>query len=353
MVQGHTFTALLRPGEMSRPWEQLHGLLHGLTGPAFLLGAGLAFGLTTYPRYAQHHVVGPALWARLRRYALLLAIGYALQLPGGSVARALTASGSTLSLVVRVGPLQMIAVTLGLCQLLALVVPNARRHAQLLLALAVLVAWVSRQVYASQAAELVAPFWGAFLDDRGGSQYPLFPNASFALLGAAMSPLFLQAERRPQGRSLVLAGVVLAGSLYAAFQAGFIPYERTLFWRTSPAMTVFRVALVLVMLGLCERASDRSKQRQSGGISATLAQHSLIAYVAHLLVLYGTPVTPSVVKRFGTSLSLLDCTVAWLLVMTLTVAITHAFQWLTREKVGMVRWLQAGLTVLSLVMLAR
>jgi hypothetical protein len=363
MVQGHTFTALLRPDEMAKPWETLHGLLHGLTGPAFLLGAGLAFGITTYPRYAQHHVAGPALWARLRRYALLLAIGYALQLPGGSVASALSASGSRLQLVVRVGPLQLIALTMGLCQLLALIAPSARRHAQWVLGLALVVACATRAVYVSHAAEQVAPFWGAFLDDRGGSQYPIFPNAAFALLGAGISPLFLHAERRPRGRTLVVLGTLLAAGLYFAFQHGVIPYERGLFWRTSPFMTLFRFGLVMVLLGLCERAparstpgsqsSDALPRPRRDSIVESLAQHSLIAYVAHLFLLYGSPLTPSLVKRFGLSLSLLECTVAWLLVMGLTVAITHAFQWLSRERVGTMRWLQAGLTLLSLVMLAR
>jgi uncharacterized membrane protein len=247
----------------------------------------------------------------------------------------------------------MIAVTLAACQLLALLVPNARRHAQLLLGVAVLVACASPEVYASNAARTLAPFWGAFLDDRGGSQYPLFPNAAFALLGAGMSPLFLHAASRPRGRSLAIFAALLAIALYAAFQAGFIPYERALFWRTSPALTLFRVALVLITLGLCERAGDSIRQRGTGGLSATLAQHSLIAYVAHLLLLYGTPVTPSLVKRFAGSLSLVQCSVAWLLVMTLTVAITHGFQWLSRQRVGTVRWLQAGLTLLGLVMLTR
>ena len=351
MVQGHTFTALLRPGEMAKPWETLHGLVHGLTGPVFLLGAGLAFGITTYPRYAQHHVPGPALWARLRRYALLLAIGYALQLPGGSVASALSASGSRLQLVVRVGPLQLIA-------------PSARRHAQWVLGLALVVACSTRAVYVSNAAEQVAPFWGAFLDDRGGSQYPIFPNAAFALLGAGISPLFLRAERRPRGRTLLALGALLATGLYFAFQHGIIPYERGLFWRTSPFLTLFRFGLVMLLLGLCERAPAQSAPGSEQGappplqpprdsIVESLAQHSLIAYVAHLFLLYGSPLTPSLVKRFGLSLSLFECTVAWLLVMGMTVAITHAFQWLSRERVGAMRWLQAGLTLLSLVMLAR
>ncbi|HKO94410.1 MAG TPA: acyltransferase family protein, partial [Polyangiaceae bacterium] len=240
---------------------------------------------------------------------------------------------------------------------------SARRHAQWLLGLALVVACATRSVYVSNAAGQVAPFWGAFLDDRGGSQYPIFPNAAFALLGAGISPLFLRAEHRPRGRTLVVLGALLAAGLYFAFQHGIIPYERGLFWRTSPFLTLFRFGLVMLLLGLCECApvrsapgterSDALPQPRRDSIVESLAQHSLIAYVAHLFLLYGSPLTPSLVKRFGLSLSLLECTVAWLLVMGMTVAITYAFQWLSRERVGTMRWLQAGLTVLSLVMLAR
>src|SRR5687768_8459876 len=130
MIQGHCFTALLKPGELTGLAGRLHGLVHGLTGPCFLFGAGLAFGMTTYARYDEQRRAGPLLYARLRRYALLFAIGYALQLPGSSLVKAFQAEGEPLRILLRVGPLQLIALTLLVCQLMVLWIPRSARHAQ-------------------------------------------------------------------------------------------------------------------------------------------------------------------------------------------------------------------------------
>ena len=70
MVQGHTFSALLRPGAMAQSVERVHSLIHGLTAPMFLLGAGLAFGITSYPRYSTQRLDRALFKARMRRCAL-------------------------------------------------------------------------------------------------------------------------------------------------------------------------------------------------------------------------------------------------------------------------------------------
>ena len=69
MIQGHVFTALLRRDALSGTVMRWHERLHGLTAPAFLFGAGLAFGTATYGKYAQHSVWGVHVARRMRRPA--------------------------------------------------------------------------------------------------------------------------------------------------------------------------------------------------------------------------------------------------------------------------------------------
>lgn len=349
MIQGHCFTALLRPGELSGVPGRLHGLLHGLTGPCFLFGAGLAFGMTTYGRYAEQRSVGPALFARLRRYALLLVIGYALQLPGGSLSKAFTAEGEPLRILLRVGPLQLIALTLLCCQLMVLLLSTPARHALWAGATGLLLMLVSPAVYRSGLSAQLGPGWGSFLDDRFASQYPLFPWASFALLGVASAPVLPRLA--PRGPRLALAAAGCAAALYAAFQAGLFGFD-TWFWRTHPSFVLFRLALVLLLLGLFQRASDETRGRMPA-ITATLARHSLIAYVTHLLLLYGTPLTPNLAYRHAQSLPLLQTGLVSAAILLATLAVVQLWDWLSRERVGTYRLVQAGLTVLGLVMLAR
>jgi hypothetical protein len=88
-------------------------------------------------------------------------------------------------------------------------------------------------------------------------------------------------------------------------------------------------------------------------MTATLARHSLIAYVTHLLLLYGTPLTPNLAHRHGQSLSLLQTGPVTLAILLGTLAVVELWDWLSRERVGTYRLVQAGLTLLGLVMLAR
>ncbi len=49
-------------------WFDAHRYVHGFTAPMFLLGAGLAFGITTLPNLDAHAVWGTRMRARLSRY---------------------------------------------------------------------------------------------------------------------------------------------------------------------------------------------------------------------------------------------------------------------------------------------
>ncbi|MCA9579104.1 MAG: DUF1624 domain-containing protein, partial [Myxococcales bacterium] len=105
MIQGHLFHELLDPAAQTGPWFRLHKLFHGMTAPMFLMGAGLAFGLTTYPRWETFRSGGPEHTARLRRYALIVLLGYALQLPGHSLSSLFSRSPEVWAQIVKVGPL--------------------------------------------------------------------------------------------------------------------------------------------------------------------------------------------------------------------------------------------------------
>lgn len=56
-----------------------------------------------------------------------------------------------------------------------------------------------------------------------------------------------------------------------------------------------------------------------------------MAYVAHLLLLYGTPVTPNLASSFGKSLGLASASQACALIMAATLGIMWLWHWLERE----------------------
>ena len=88
MVFGHTLDLTLLDRVRELPLVGLYWSFRGLTAPLFLVVAGWA--LASSLRSAQADTVG----RRLRRAALVLALGYGLHWPGLSAAQAMAAEGT-------------------------------------------------------------------------------------------------------------------------------------------------------------------------------------------------------------------------------------------------------------------
>lgn len=355
MIQGHTFTALLADGALPPGVMRAHAIIHGLTAPAFLFGAGLAFGLATYPRYDAYRGGGAPLARRLRRYGGLVVLGYVLQLPGASLAAALRVHGEQLALVLRIGPLHLIALCLGVCQLGVLALRSPRAHAWAACALAVLVAVRSPAVWAAGAGHSAGPLLGPWLDGSSGSLFPIFPWASLALFGVATGGAFtLELRGSSRARLWLVPGLALVGSTYAAFLLGLRLSDPRWFWQASPLHLAFRVGLVLCAIALLHgwRRSP-ARPRTDASWSALLARHSLVAYVVHLLALYGSPITPSLHRRFGASLDAPAASVVCLLVLGGTWLSVRGWSWVVRERVLEPGWVRMALTLLGVFVLTR
>lgn len=353
MIQGHTFTALLAPDALPSLFMRLHALLHGLTAPAFLFGAGLAFGVASYPRYALHRVVGDALFRRLRRYALLLAVGYALQLPGSSLIAALRLREHELEPVLRVGPLQLVALCLTLCQLGALLLRSPRAHASAAFGAGILIMAAAPWVWDGHAAA-ASPIWLApWLDGRTGSLFPIFPWASYLFYGVGCAGL-VTSVRGVRPSALALVGATLALASYALFLHGVRLAPAQWFWHASPLHTLFRTGLVTCLFALLHVGRRRTGPAPWRARVSLLARHSLTAYVAHLLLLYGTPLSPSLVRHVGGRLSALEASATFVAVLTLTLAAIHLQLWLREQRArSLVRFVRLGISLVVAAIVMR
>jgi len=319
MIQGHTFTALLGSGDIfGGTFGQIYRLLHGLTAPMFLCGAGLAYGIVTF---------GAAKPRRLLRRALMLfAIGTILQLPAAPLAEVVQRR-ELLAAALQPAALQLVAACLVLAELLR------TRSASRFAAAALVV---------SAASALLAPWiWnislssryvlGSWIDGQTGAQFSLVPWVSFFLIGAAISALFGASLWRARARMplIGLFGLALSALCYWQFLSGHrlhSLYGAHPFWLTSPMFVVFRVGMVLTWLAVLSAASPLLARSFAAWPSlrrlvAALSRHSLVAYVVHLSVLYGLPPLRG---QHGTAphFSLLECTGICALVLFVSVLST-------------------------------
>jgi uncharacterized membrane protein len=318
MIQGHTFTALLRSDAYHGSWSTWHSLVHGLTAPMFLLGGGLAYGIVT------GRATRPIGWRLARRALMLLAIGFILQLPRAPLHR-IVADRALLTAAMRVGPLQLIGVCLLICEALRVLLETPRRRAAVSGGLAFAISFTAPWVWQWHASEHGPLPLGTWLDGYSSSLFPFFPWAAFFFLGVTLAALV----PRLNAARLIAIGAGAAALAYALFVRGHVLrelYGEHELWHTSPLYVAFRSGASLAWLGslwMFESALRRAWPRLPW--LDALARGSLVAYVAHLLVLYGSPFTTGLI-HVGKTLDRVEAGMLSFLLCVLTTLIVVAWQ---------------------------
>ena len=321
MVQGHTIDAVLADEARAGAWFSAWSWARGLTSVAFLFVTGLSFHLASVANLERHLADPEAIGRRLRRGALLIAIGYALHLP---LFAAEADAAALLRTAAVVDVLQTLGVSLWLLEGTLLLLRSARAAGLVwaasgivLLALAPFAAGVSPEGPLLPLLNYVSP--------RAGSVFPLVPWMAHVLLGAALAPWLLAASPRARSARFALAAALLFALGAIVTHAGW----------ALPGLHVTRLGAVLAVgavLSAFEQAAE--------GLPAwawRLSGETLFIYALHIVLVYGSG--PSLRSLVGHALPWLPALGVALGMVLLSAASALAYPRLTR---GLARGAEAG-----------
>jgi hypothetical protein len=321
MVFGHTLDLTLLDHVRGLPLVGLYWSFRGLTAPLFLVVAGWA--LVSSLRSTQADTVG----RRLRRAALVLALGYGLHWPGLAAAQGMAAEGTLWPHLLAFDALPCIGWSIVAGVVLLSLLPRTPGRIG---ALGVLAVWVPFVATVSWPVGLNAGWlWRGFLG-HPEAHFPLVPWSAFFFLGGALA-LGLQSfrARRHRAMALLVAGPVL---LLLLEETGLETWSLS-----SPWPAFYRMGQALVALGLL---STVPLWRIPGLVS--LGRRSLGVYVAHLVVLYGWAGDAGLVGRWAHQLSMLPALGMAAVVLVAAVAMAQgvpvALRWLGENAAP--RWQQ-------------
>lgn len=351
MVCGHTVDALLdgayRDTQAFHAWTWARGL----TPSTFLFVSGFAFGIVTFGAAGRR--AGDTA-RRLRRGAFLVAAGYALHYPAVNALDLWTASPEAWRSFIAVDVLQAIGITLIILQLLVVTCRSPRRFLPAALILAAAVAAFAPLVWSFDWTAYVIPAIAAYFSPHAGSLFPLFPWLAYGALGAAASAWFLlDTQAAPVGRAfrtLLPAGLLMYGAALACRQAGWEPVAAAGVGGARVSQFLLQAGLVCLIVSAIAAMSSFVRRR-SVPVEA-LARHSLIVYVVHICLIYGSPWVPGLRQLFGRTLppiTVLGVVMTmWGLMAILTVGWHHC----TRHRPILARRLRFGIIgTLALILL--
>lgn len=301
MIQGHTLSVLLAPNLAGGPVGNAWLYLRGLTSCTFLILSGFSFSLATTRRWTEFRVPGRRVYRRLARYALLLVLGYGMRFPARSLASLSVVSPEQWQTFAVVDVLQLVAVTLTALQVAVWLTGSPRAF----------MAWASG---AAAATVLVTPlispaawaasapiFLRAYLTAATGSLFPALPWAAYVFFGAALGAWYTRPAPGPAAGDCATAfllaglGMVAGGTLLHALP--WSPYGAVEFWAVSPNLFLAKAGSVLIALAAAIRAvrGVRALPR----VITALSRESLLVYLAHVVLLYGSAWTVGLAQSVG------------------------------------------------------
>jgi uncharacterized membrane protein len=299
MVYGHTASAVLADGYRNGLWYEVWLFQRGLTSALFLLLSGFAFAVATSRHWAVQSRFSPAVARRLLRFATFIVFGYALHLPVARFADFRGAGEAQWDTFLQVDVLQLIGATFLLLQGIVLLLRSRAAFAYVMFGLAVAVIALAPMTWGVDWRGRVPAWLGPYLSPATGSQFPFFPWGAYILIGAGAGKVYARWGAADLARyanfALIVPGVALALPMAAGWWLGFSffgsgPYA----W--VPWQFLIRTGAAFLILAAFAHAS-RHIERLPHTVSA-VAQESLLVYVVHLWIVYGTIWSPGLLQAY-------------------------------------------------------
>ncbi len=351
MMYGHTVSALLDKTYQRGTWFDLWTFQRGLTSTLFLFLSGFAFSIATMRHWPAHTQLSPGVWKRARRFALFIALGYGMHLPTRRIVDFAYADEAHWRAFLAVDVLQLMGVTLLFMQLLVLISQGRRVFIALSFVVSVVLIAIAPAAWAHDWSNL-QPVFVAYLTPTTGSLFPVVPWAAYALAGAAAGGLYSRwgASHLARFATLVLLvpGVL---TVLISLRADRLPVPGAagpFAWATGSIL--MRIGACLIVLAIIAHASRRITRLPH--TFGAVAQESLLIYVVHLAIIYGSTWNVGLYRFFAGALS--PWTTLLVVVVLVAAMVLLALQWnrLKHQRPKVARWLTIGLGAALLASLA-
>jgi len=340
MVQGHTIHVFLsqdlRTTEL--PVYAVWYFLRGMTAPIFMFTAGTVFTYlfrSVHKNFSENYRVSKG----IKRAFLLIFLGYLLRYPTWTIFDFSHVSAETWNNFFAVDVLQLIGFSLLILLSILLLAEKLKLNYTFIF------------IVSTTIIFLVAPFmdtvnWdnflptpiAAYLYNGTGSLFPLFPWAGYVVGGGvlgnylAQNPMVFKTSRFSMLLG-IFGGVFILTSMLSEEVLHYLQIKISN-PQSAPNLIMFRVGFVLLLTSVVSFIS--LKVEKIPHLIILIGRNTLLIYVVHLVILYGSTWSPGLTNLWGYNLTGWQSFVAALIMislMTIMVLIIHKLKIRNKELV--------------------
>lgn len=331
MVQGHTIDVIL-----SNNYRNLDSVLYsiwyfmrGMTAPIFLFTSGTVF--TYLLRLVKEpFFVNPRVKKGFLRFLTLVCLGYLLRYPTYKIFDFLDVSEEQLQLFFAVDVLQLIGFGLLFILVIAFVSEKFGKRDTLFFTIGSLfffIFWpISEKI---DWSEYFAVPISNYFYQKNGSLFPLFPWAGYLMCGAILGSYLAKNPKVFRATQFSLKLAVSGGILLFLFFViksiiNNTSDDKIIYWLNSISLISFRVGFVLILNSVFSFIS--LKIDSIPALLTLIGRNTLVIYIVHIIILYGSAWSPGLIMVFNRSLNAwqtISMTVLMIISMTFMVIVLN------------------------------
>ncbi len=355
MMQGHTIDALLSREFVAMdqfPWTTWQ-FIRGLTAPVFLLISGAVHVFATR-RDLNGRVPRDLLQRRLRWALTLIGIGYMMTFPADDFIDVFWMPASGFFRFWQINILQLSGAALLMLMAAFMLTRDNRRLNALSLSLGFGIIAATPFVHAVDWFAHIPAFMANYLTHVNGSLFPVFPYAAYLFLGVSIGRFlqWLPAEGREErfGLSMLGAGLLIVAVALSMEHSAAALLPAHDHWHSGPTFMLERLGWSLVFIGAATGIYLLTRRLDKHYV--TLGSKALHIYIAHLILLYGTPWYAGYAKTHYQQMTLWESLTAAVLVIGLCIGGVYIYEYWKRERRvlwSVVRYTATGALIYALI----
>lgn len=339
MVQGHTVDVLL-----SNDYRNLDSFffstwffMRGMTAPIFLFTSGTVFTYlfrSNHEPFFKNHRVKKG----LLRFLLLVGLGYLMRYPTATVVIFSDVTPEQWTTFFTVDVLHLIGFGILFIMLFAYISEIIGKKDTIVFSIGALLFFILSPITSQiNWTDYLPVSIAGYFYEKTGSLFPLFPWVGFLLCGAMLGSYLAKNPSIFKTTQFSLKLAIWGALLIILFVViksveNTIGIETIKYWAESIGLISLRVGIVLLLNSIVSFIS--LKMNNIPKLLVLIGRNTLLIYVAHLIILYGSAWNPGLILLFGKNLNAWITVVAALIMivtMTVMVIVIHRLKIRNKE----------------------